>query len=337
MRPSAIFAFLMLLVLLCAGCALRLSVDASRVWFVVDAIGLRPRALGWPEDGVVWGLRLIPMSAACVIGAALGVAGLLLQSMLRNPLASPYIIGVSSGAGLAIAAVAWVGYLMTGRVAADGIPVLAPVFGAVGTLGLVYWLSRRRGAIDPTALVLTGIIVSLTFGAVTTLFQSLLPDRGMAMFTRWVMGTIRTDTEWSGIVMLLVVTVMGTAGAWALGPRMDAMMLSDDEARSVGVRIGAVRTGMLVLAGVLTAGAVVLAGPIGFVGLVAPHAARLLVGHTHRGLVVATALAGAAMLVWGEAVVALMRFRTGQVPVGVVTALIGGPVFIVLFKRSDLS
>lgn len=337
MRPSAIFAFLILSVLLGAGCALRLSVDASRAWFVVDAIGLSPRAFAWPENAIVWELRLIPMAAACVIGAALGVAGMLLQSMLRNPLASPYIIGVSSGAGLAIAAVAWVGYLTTGRVAPDAIPMLAPVCGAVGTLALVYWLSRRRGAIDPTALVLTGIIVSLTFGAVTTLFQSLLPDRGMAMFTRWVMGTIRTDTKWSEIVWLSGVTVVGTMGAWWLGPRMDAMMLSDDEACSVGVRIGAVRTGMLMLAGLLTAGAVVLAGPIGFVGLVAPHAARLLVGHTHRGLVLATALAGAALLVWGEALVALLRFRTGQVPVGVVTALIGGPVFIVLFKRSDLS
>lgn len=336
MRPSATFAFLILLALLGAGGALRLSVDASHAWFAIDAIGLAPRSFAWPENAVVWELRLIPMSAACVIGAALGVAGLLLQSMLRNPLASPYIIGVSSGAGLAIAASAWAGFLMTGRVAPDGVPALAPVAGAVGTLGLVYWLSRRRGAIDPTALVLTGIIVSLTFGALTTLFQSLLPDRGMAMFTRWVMGTIRTDTEWSGIVTLAGVTAGATVAACAMGRWMDAMMLSDDEARSVGVRIGALRTAMLVLAGVLTAGAVVLAGPIGFVGLVAPHAARLLVGHTHRRLVVATALAGGALLIWGEALVAIMRFRTGQVPVGVVTALIGGPVFIVLFRRSDL-
>lgn len=322
--------------LLLAGVALRLAVDARAAAFTIDAIGLSPRALGWPTDGVVWELRLVPACAAAVIGAALGVAGLLLQSMLRNPLASPYIIGVSSGAGLAIAAVTWVGFLLTGSTVPGGMPVIAPIIGATGTLGLVYWLSRRRGAIDPTALVLTGIIISLTFGAITTLFQSLLPDQGMALFTRWVMGTIRTDTTWPGIATLAGATLAGTAGAWALGPRLDAMMLSDDEARSVGVRIGAVRTTMLLLAGVLTAGAVVLAGPIGFVGLVAPHAARLLVGHTHRGLIVGTALAGAGLLVLAESLVALLRFSTGQIPVGVITALIGGPVFIVLFKRSDL-
>ncbi|MCA9280497.1 MAG: iron ABC transporter permease [Phycisphaeraceae bacterium] len=328
---------MLLAMMLAAGGVLRLSIDAANGWFTIDLIGLSPRTLQWPGSAIVWELRLISVCAACAIGAALGVSGLMLQSMLRNPLASPYIIGVSSGAGLAIAGVAWFGFVTTGAASTSGVPVVAPVLGALGTLALVYWLSRRRGAIDPTALVLTGIIVSLTFGAITTLFQSLMPDRGMASVTRWVMGTIRSDTSWVGISMLAGLAMFGTGCAVLLGPRMDAMMLSDDEARSVGVRVGAVRTAMLGLAGVLTAGAVILAGPIGFVGLVAPHMARLLVGHSHRSLVIATALSGSALLVWAEAVVAELRFSTGQIPVGVVTALIGGPIFIVLFRRSDMA
>ncbi len=335
MKRSVLVAIVVLVALAAGGGTLRLLVDAARPapGWSIDAIGLAPRALKLPDDPVVWRLRLMSVASAAVIGVALGVAGLLMQSMLRNPLASPYILGVTSGAGVAIVASSWLSYLATGMLVAARPPMAAAVIGAVLTLGAVYTLSRRRGAVDPTTLVLTGIIVSLTLGAVTTLFQSLLPDQGMAYFTRWVMGSIRTDTPWSLITGIGVMTLAATALAVSLGPSMDAAMLSDDEAQSVGVRLGVLRALLLVIAGVLTAGTVVLAGPIGFVGLVAPHAARLLVGHTHRILIVGTALAGAALLLAAESLVAWLRFQTGQIPVGVVTALVGGPVFILLYRR----
>ena len=295
--------------------------------------------VGWPEGdsaGVVLELRGVRAASAAVVGAALGAAGALLQATLRNPLASPFVLGLTSGAGLGLVIATWASYLATGMIvqqSANPVPVLT---GAFGALGLVYLLGRRGGLIDPARLILVGVIVSVLCGAVTMLVQHMLPDRGMAVFTRWVMGTISQDTRWGLIGTVGAVTAAGVAVGGAMGRSLDAASLGDDEAASVGVRLGRLRSASLLIAGVLTAGSVLIAGPIGFVGLVCPHVVRLIAGPGHRTLVVGSALAGAALLVLADAAVAVIRAPAGELPVGVLTALIGAPVFIVLLRGSKL-
>lgn len=289
------------------------------------------------DERVILELRAHRALAAAIVGAALATAGVLLQSMLRNDLASPFILGLTSGAGLGIVVATYAGYLAGGAIVTHSPPIPAAVVGAFGALGLVYLLSQRRGLIDPATLILVGVIVSIVCGAITTLLLHLMPDRGLAMYGRWVMGEISEETSWARIALVGGVTVVGIGVSAWMGPALDAASLGDDEARSVGVRLGPVRAAGFGIAGVLTAGTIVLAGPIGFVGLICPHIVRALAGARHRGLVIGSALAGGVMLVLADIAVTVPTLETGRIPVGVLTALLGGPLFIVLLRRGAAS
>lgn len=292
-----------------------------------------PLGMGFSEDGAIAELRLISAVSAAVIGAALATSGTLLQATLRNPLASPWVLGLTSGAALGVVVVIVAG----GRLgSAAGEPVGA-VIGAFTALLLVYTLAKRRGELDPVALLLIGVMISVCFGALTMLAQQFLPDRGLARFSRWMLGSISEETPWVLLVTIGVVTLGGTSLAVALGTKLDAASLPDDEARSVGVDPHVLRSFCFGIAGVLTAGTVLLAGPIGFVGLVCPHIARMIVGARHRRLIVASALIGAAFVLCADlASVGVSMWSasssaigaTGRIPVGIITALIGAPVFI---------
>lgn len=304
---------------------------------VVFRLHAGPGGLGRATDPFIIELRWLMVCSAAVVGAALAVSGALLQAILRNPLASPFILGLTSGAGLGIVLATYAGYLATGAIVAMQPPVWAAVVGAFAALGLVFVLSQRRGLIDPVHLVLVGVIVSVICGAATTFIQFLLPDRGMAVYTRWVMGTISENTPWSRVALVGFVTIAGTAIAVLLGRALDSASLNDDEAASVGVRLGRLRLVCFGLAGVLTGLTVSIAGPIGFVGLICPHLVRLLAGARHATLVLGSALAGAALLIIADAGVALIRLPAGRMPVGVLTALVGGPLFIFLLRRRGFS
>lgn len=313
-----------------AACFAALAIAAAALRLVVG-----PSGFGWPDagDDVVWSLRLERVIAGAAIGASLAAAGALLQATLRNALASPFVLGLTSGAGLGIVAATYAGYLATGAVVAFRPPVWAAVAGAFAALGLVFLLGRRRGVLDPPTLILVGVIVSVMCGAATTFLQHLLPAQGMAVYTRWMMGSISEETSRGVLVAVALMTAAGVAAGAGMGRSLDASTLGDDEAASVGVRVGLVRSASFAIAGLLTAGTVVLAGPIGFVGLVCPHLVRLVGGPRHRWLVLGSACCGAALLLIADAAVSLLRLPSGRIPVGVVTALLGGPVFIVLLRR----
>lgn len=285
--------------------------------------------LAWPESWAILELRLARLATGAAVGAGLGVAGVLLQSLLRNPLAAPDLLGLSAGAGLAVT----VWSLVTGAaigVAASGLPALA---GAMGVLGFVWLLAQRRGLIDPVTMILVGVIVAVLLGSVTMLVRTLLPDQGQSA-SRWMMGVISDDASRPVVVGVWGITLAVAGVSVWMGRLFDAASLGEDEARSSGVHLGAVRAVQLIGAGVLTAGAIVLAGPVGFVGLVCPHAARLLLGPGHRMLIVGAALAGIALVVGADAAVKAFPGPAGRVPVGVVTSLIGGPVFLVMLLRA---
>ncbi len=317
----------------------RRALGAAALFGALLAVGVAARlgatrgGFEWPEEPIILELRALRVCAAVTIGAALATAGVLLQSMLRNPLASPFILGLTSGAGLGIVVATYVGYAVAQELSTHRPPLGAAVLGAFAALALVYALSQRRGLVDPATLILVGVIVSVICGALTELFLHLMPDRGLAVYARWVMGEISEETTWDRVGLIGAITLLGVVVSAVMGPALDAAALGHDEARSVGVPLGALHGMCFVIAGVLTAGTIVLAGPIGFVGLICPHLARAVGGPRHRGLVLVAALAGAALLVLADLAVTLPALASGRMPIGVLTALLGGPVFILLLRR----
>lgn len=300
----------------------------------IDAAGGATLVVGLPESGLL-AIRGSAMVAGAVAGAALGLSGLAFQVLLRNPLASPWVLGVSSGAGLGLMLAAWLARLggaagVVGGVLLAGAGLPAAAVGAIAAIAIVWALARRLGGYDPVGLVLCGVVTSATFGAGIMLLQHLVPNGVRGDLVGWLMGRIpELAPNWLLLGGGTTVAVALGLAAWS-GPMLDAASLGEDEARSVGVPLDGLRRGLLAIGGVLAAMAVVLVGPIAFVGLLAPHAAKWFVGPGHRGLAAATAVVGAAMLVGADAARQVIDLGGGRLPVGVLTALVGGPAFLVL-------
>jgi iron complex transport system permease protein len=277
------------------------------------------------------GVRVI---SGGVVGAALAIAGVLLQCLLRNPLASPDLLGLASGAGLGVMLAIYAGFLMgLGIADPGGLPGwVAAVVGAMGSLALAWAASQRRGVLDPFTLVLVGVVVSIVCSAGMTLVRHLLPDQGLAA-GRLLLGAIRDDGSAAELWAVGVATLVCGVVACVAGPTLDTMSIGEDEARSLGVPVGSVRTLLFVGSGILAAGSVVLAGPVGFVGLICPHLIRVLGGPAHRWLVPGAAMAGAALVIGSDALVRVIDLGSGRIPITVVTSLVGGPLLVWMLRR----
>lgn len=288
--------------------------------------------LAWPGDPQVLGLRWHRAAMACVCGGALAVAGVLLQTFLRNPLASPDLTGVASGAGLGVLVASFASFI-AGQTLSPLLFGPAALAGALVTLGLVGSLARRGGRSDPIAMVLIGVAVGIVATSIGMVIQHLMPPDPARPAIRWMIGSL--DEQLPGWIVGIGAGIVGAATglAMAFGPSLDAASMSDEEALSVGVRVRKLRVWMFVLAGVLTSVAVVFGGPIGFVGLVCPHLVRSAMGPSHRPLLIGTLLAGALMLVTSDIVVRCVSFQYGRLPVGVVTALVGAPILVAMLRR----
>jgi len=301
------------------------------------AVALRlvagPDGLDPPREPLEWSLRLGRILASITVGSALAISGVLLQSLLRNALASPAVLGLTAGAGLGVTLAAFLGLTTASALASVGVSAAAAFLGAVGALVVVYTLAQKRGFLEPISLVLVGVVVSMICGAGIVLLQNLMPDRTLASTTRWLFGSIRDDTPAPLVWSVLAFTLIGLVIGVLLAPAMDAAALDDDEAISVGVPLKKLRFALLALAGALTAGAVAIAGPIGFVGLICPHAVRLLAGSANRVVLIGSALLGAALIVAADALIRVVDLGAGRMPIGVLTALVGGPTFIWLLRR----
>lgn len=286
----------------------------------------------WP-DALEFELRGLRALAALAVGIALASSGVLLQATMRNDLASPWVLGLTAGAGLGVAV--WLYAVHSFGLAGTALatPVAPALIGACGVLGVVYALGHRGGVLDPPTLILVGVMVGVMCGALTGFIQHLMPGVGLEAYVRWMLGELNEGASTAMIVGVLVLGVVGVGlSAW-LGPALDAASLGDDEAVSVGVNLKRLRLSVLLLAGVMTGATILIAGPIGFVGLVCPHVARMGVGGANRWVVVVAALLGGALLVGADALVAVARTDAGRVPIGVVTALVGAPVFIAMLQR----
>jgi iron complex transport system permease protein len=283
-----------------------------------------------PEGGtvraVVLQIRLPRALLAALVGAALGSAGGAFQAVLRNPLADPYILGVSGGAGLGA-----VTALTLGLHSPLALPAAAFV-GAMGSLAAVYWVARAHRS-SPHTLILAGVMIGSLASALLLFLLWIAPTDPMRTAIFWLAGDLSAADPswlgpaalWSGAAFLLL---------WRQAPALDLFTQGEEAAADLGLNVGRARLAILAAAGALTATAVALSGLVGFVGLVIPHAVRLLWGPGHRRLLPASALLGAAFLVGADAL-ARTVLAPAELPVGVVTALLGAPCFLYLLRRRE--
>lgn len=284
------------------------------------------RALFGVDDSVatqiVWQLRLPRAINGFVTGGLLALAGALLQVLLRNPLAEPYILGVAGGAaaGALLA-------LMAGL--AGGWISTAACAGALGSMLLVFGLARSGGDLNPLRLLLTGVVVAAGWGAVVSLLLALSPDRSLRGMLFWLLGDLSHSelSSWPGAILLA-----GLVVSTALGRRLNLLVHGDLQAAALGVDVRQMRVLLYFLAALLTAAAVMQAGTLGFVGLVVPHALRLVLGSDHRRLLPACVLGGGCLVVLADTL-ARTLIAPRQLPVGVLIACLGVPVFLYLMRR----
>ena len=334
-RSRAVALTLLLAGLLVGGVVLS-AVTGQLPITPTEVAGSLLRAIGidtaWaPTDPIVestlWVVRFPRIVMALVVGAALAVAGAVMQAIFGNPLAEPGVVGVSSGAALGAATAIAVGASVVG---VAGVAVTAFLGGLVATL-LVYVVSRAGGRTEVVTLLLTGIAVNAIAqaGIAFVLFVADSASREQIVF--WQLGSLG-GSLWSQVLVVAVVTVPGVVLALALARRYDLLALGERNARHLGVDVERLRLVSIVLVALLTGAAVAFAGIIAFVGLVIPHLIRMIIGPAHRGLVLASAVGGGALLV-----IADLMTRTlvagAELPIGMLTSLVGGPFFFWLLYR----
>jgi iron complex transport system permease protein len=278
-----------------------------------------------PASDVVWRLRMPRALAAWAVGAMLAMSGCLMQVLLRNPLADPYILGVSGGAACA----ALLGMML--GVSATLVPGLA-LLGALAAVLLVFGLARGPGPWSGTRLLLTGVVTAAGWGALISLMLAMGNDnslRGMQFWQKGDLGYSRLPA-WAAVVLAgCFVVVMAFARS------LNVLAMGESTARLLGESTGALLWLVYLLASVLTAMAVSIAGSVGFVGLIVPHLVRLVVGYDHRVLVPAATLFGGTFLLLSDTL-ARTLIAPRQLPVGVITALLGVPLFLLLLNRTRL-
>lgn len=278
---------------------------------------------------VVWQIRTPRVLLAAVVGAGLGAVGVAVQAMVRNALADPYILGVSSGASVGAVLVGALGGLSLLGVYA----VSAGAFvGALAATLLVYAIAHSRSGVTPLRLVLTGVALSFGFQAIMSVIVYLAPsNEATSTVLFWTMGGFGAAT-WGSLPVVAATVLIGVVLLRGLARPLDVMALGDETAASLGVDAHRLRRWLFVLTAVMTGAMVAVSGAIGFVGLVVPHIVRILVGADHRRVLTVAPLAGAVLMVWVD-----LASRTvvapRELPLGVITALIGVPVFLVLMRR----
>lgn len=314
---------LTLILLLFAPLSILLALSLGSI--AIEPVELWRAIVGRPSDlagTVILELRLPRSLSAFAVGGLLALAGALLQVLLRNPLADPYILGVSGGAA--------VGALLSLLAGVSGTWVTGNAFvGALTSMLLVFGLSHGRGPWTHTRLLLTGVVIASGWGAIISLILSTSPQDSVQTMLFWLLGDLSHADRPFGAILILVI---GLAVSLPFGRALNLLARGELTAAALGERVALLRIGVYFLASLLTAAAVTLAGGIGFVGLIVPHAVRLLGGGDHRYLLLNAALAGGGFLVLADTLARSLIAPT-QLPVGVITALLGVPIFLFLLTR----
>lgn len=308
-----VFVLISLVLALLSGSA---NIDWSRL---VNSIRTGEAGIDYT---VVFNLRLPRATNAFLVGGMLALAGVLMQVLLRNPLADPYVLGVSGGAAVGALIALLLGF-------GQGVLPFSAGFGALVSILLVFTLARGAADWSPVRLLLTGIVLAAGWGAIVSFILSVSPDAHLRGMLFWLMGDISVTPAgyWRPVLLLLSLVVTFT-----FARSLNLLTHGELRAESLGVDTVQVRIGVYFLAAALTAGAVTLAGSVGFVGLIVPHMVRLIAGGDHRGLLISATLLGGVLLVMADTL-ARTVVAPQQLPVGVITAFIGVPVFLYLLSR----
>ncbi|MCX9193093.1 sugar ABC transporter substrate-binding protein [Carbonactinospora thermoautotrophica] len=278
---------------------------------------------------IVWNVRAPRVLLAAVVGAGLSVVGVAVQALVRNALADPFVLGISSGASVGATAVVVFGLF-------SGLGVLAlstaAFLGALAATVLVYLAARSRLGLTPLRLVLTGVALAYAFQAVMSVLVFLSPNGQAAQTVLfWLLGSLGAAT-WESLPLALVAVVVAVVVLLRRSTALDVLSMGDETAASLGVDAARLRRQLFVLTAVVTGVLVAVSGAIGFVGLVLPHVVRMVVGSAHRRVLAVAPLAGACFLVWVD-VLARTLVPPEELPLGVITALLGVPVFLVVMRR----
>jgi cobalamin transport system permease protein len=283
------------------------------------------------QSAILWDLRLPRVVLALLVGATLSLAGGAYQGVFRNPLADPYLLGAAAGAGLGATLVLTLG-AQGGWGPFDTVPAAAFV-GALLAVGLTYVVGRAagRGAVGATtSLILAGVAMASLFTSLQTYFQQRADDTVREVYT-WILGGLSTS-GWSEVLMILPWTVLAATVVLLHGRSLDVLAVGDEEASTLGLPVDRTRLVVVVAASLGTAAAVAVSGLIGFVGIIVPHAIRLLAGHSYRVILPLTLVGGGAFMVLAD-LVARTALSPAEVPIGVITALVGAPFFLALLGR----
>lgn len=318
------------------GAALILAGLAGVFWGTADlAWDERFKALLRLSDAepalmlIVWEWRLPRVLMVALVGAALTLAGILMQALLRNPLADPYLLGLSSGASAAAAAaIIWLPGIF---VSVIGLPILAflgAMLAFLVALGLSFSPNRN---LDRLMLILAGTAVSLFFQSITAFFLHIAEPQVTQQALQWLMGSA-AGTKWADLLPLAVTLPIVALIAFAFSNMLDAVLLGDERATALGVPVGALRIGFFSAAALLTGLSVAAAGIVSFVGLIVPHLARLLIGATHRWLIPLALLLGAIVLVLVDLLCRTV-LAPEELPLGVLLALFAAPPFVIILRR----
>lgn len=279
---------------------------------------------------ILMAIRSPRVFVAVLMGMALGASGAVLQGILRNPLADPYILGISSGASLSAALGIIAGLTFLGTFT---IPVLA-FAGALVTGGLVGIMGWKRGGLWPERLLLAGVGLSFLFSALLMLMMSISRDEGMRRAMLWIFGDLSTS-EWSRVPYGLVFVLAGLSIAFARAKALNALILGDEFAYSLGFAPKKERLLLFVAVGLMTAASVSLGGMIGFIGLLVPHIMRFMTGSDSRVLIPVSALGGGALLCIAD-LISRSLLPPMELPAGIVTAIIGSPYFLYMLTRKNV-
>ncbi len=325
-----LFAVLLLVSVMVAAMLGEAEIGVGTVWAVIRGKvfgdGLQDISRG--VQAIVWDIRLPRIITGVFVGAGLAISGAVFQALLRNPLADPYTIGISTGAALG----ATVAIFFSAILQIASIPVMPAAFvGAVGTLYLVIKIAGNSRTFNSSSLIVAGIIVSSIGSAAISLLKSLSGDE-VSLIVFWLMGSLASRT-WQHVVVLVPVIIIGGVIATVYGRELNLLSMGEEDALSLGVNVKRVRLVLLITASLMTAACVSVSGIIGFVGLVIPHIMRQFISTDHKYLMPMAALAGAWLLMVADNITRVLLVV--EIPVGVLTTLLCGPFFIYLFTRKN--
>ncbi|MDH5230231.1 MAG: iron ABC transporter permease [Gammaproteobacteria bacterium] len=319
MRATSLFLSLIVASIISLYWALVSGSVSSNFAQVLDALWTHQDTV---LSQVLWELRIPRALSAYVTGALLALAGVLMQVLLRNPLADPYVLGISGGAAVAV---------LAGMLFGAGVLLLnlGAFLGALISTLIVFALSHGKGSWTPTRLLLTGVVVAAGWGALISFILAIAPERDLPGMLFWLMGDL-SYASMPGLASLLL--FFGLITSWFFARDLNMLIRGELSASALGVSVLGLRRLLFFLAALLTASAVTTAGSVGFVGLIVPHMVRLLMGSDHRILIPASVLLGGSLLCLADTL-ARSLIAPQQLPVGVITALIGVPVFLFLLNR----